>query len=111
MKLPDTRSITAGKQLLEMAIEFQDISNKLNEITAGFNSVVKTMSDKEFYDGRNRENLDHANKAAAEHLVNLAQFYGMCFVYIVNAYNSMVEFDAALAKAIQQAYIGEHYGK
>lgn len=109
--MPDTTSIIAGKGLLEIAIEFQNLMNKLNGISNSYNCKSKIMESKDFYDGINRENLDLANHAAAQHLNNLKEFYGLCFAYIMYAYNNMIGLDKALAEAIQKAYIEEHYDK
>lgn len=108
--MADTASISAGKELLEIALEFQVLVNKVNELTMKFSGYSKQMESGSFYDGRNRENLTLGNYAIMQHLSNLSDFYGLCFAYILNAYQSMVAMDTALAQAIVTAYVEEHNG-
>lgn len=107
--MPDTTSISAGKELLELAIEFQNLVTSLNTLSNKFNVYKKMMESHDFYNGRNRDNLDSGNFAVAQHLSNLAEFYGLCYAYICYAFNSMAELDKELAKAIVTAYGEELY--
>lgn len=107
--MSDTTSVIAGKELLEIAVEFQNLVTRLQNLSNKFNVYKKTMEPKNFYDGRNRENLDKGNYAVAQHLINLTDFYGLCFAYVYYAYDNMVKLDQELAKAIQMAYLEEHH--
>lgn len=109
--MADTTTIIAGKELLDIAIEFQKLVSTLNETTVNFSNKSMVMESRDFYDGRNRENLDLGNYAAVNHLNNLTEFYGLCFAYIMYAYEAMINLDQELAVLIQLAYIEEHYGK
>lgn len=106
--MSDNRIIAVDDKLYDIAFEFSQITQELTVLINMMKNETKRMKSKNFYDGRNRKNLDLANKAAYEHIVNLNNFYGLCSTYTLNAYASMVKLDNELANSISNSHRGGH---